>query len=774
MNNKLAIPQNADAEIALLNCIIVDSNLISDLEIKENYFYKPENRKIFSAIYRLNSEGKSIDLITIKEQLRITNSLNEAGGEVYLFSLPSTSFSPSHADSYLSLLADAHKLRNIIELGTLCFETGYNNAVKADVATERISSAFDKLLSDDDVARTYSLANLVSEEWDNLNERITHPEKIGIPTGFKSYDFFTGGFHDSEQLVIAARTGVGKCLGKGTKVLLFNGKLANVEDIKSGDQLMGPDSKPRNVLSTTTGKEMMYWVRQNKGIDYRVNESHILSLKRTCTEWSKKKGEILNISVKDILPRKKNIQHRYKGYKVSIKFPKKPVTLDPYFIGLWLGDGCSANPKIYNVDKEVIDYIYEYAKNLGQEVHVSDLNRSCQGYLITRGKRIKHDSRCIKIALRNLNLISNKHIPESYLLNTKSIRLQVLAGLMDSDGYLNQRKDSYEIVSKFENLARDIKFLCDSLGYRTSIRPKMAKSQSGTLSKVWRIIFSGNIDEVPVKIKRKKAKSWNSKVDWTVTGIKIEEDKIDDYYGFTLDGDGLFLLEDMTVTHNTSLVLKMMLNMAKNGVGSYIWEFEMSRSRILQRLVSIESGVSALKIKNGKLTQPEYDKVTGAMKAIENLPIYIEEDVTASLYEIMSRTRKMVNRHGIKSVIIDHIQLVPSALEEETAQLGFISREMKRLAMDTGITSVLISQLNRNLEYRTDKRPILPDLRQSGKLEEDADKVLFIYRDELYDKKESNEGLAELILAKHRDGPIGSFPVIWNGECVDFTDMPTV
>ena len=116
--------------------------------------------------------------------------------------------------------------------------------------------------------------------------------RTGVPTGFTVLDRLTSGWQKSDLVIIAARPGMGKCLGKGTKVVMYDGTLKKVEDVAAGDLLMGNDSTPRKVLSIARGREKMYWIRQNKGIDYRVNESHILSLKRSRTEGTHTNGEI--------------------------------------------------------------------------------------------------------------------------------------------------------------------------------------------------------------------------------------------------------------------------------------------------------------------------------------------------------------------------------------------------------------------------------------------------------------------------------------------------
>lgn len=342
----------------------------------------------------------------------------------------------------------------------------------------------------------------------------------------------------------------GKCLSKGTKVIMFDGTMKNVEDIKPGDQLMGVDSTPRNVLSTTSGTEMMYWIRQNYGIDYRVNESHILSLKSSKNQGSIKRGDVANISVRDYLKQNTSFTSKFKGYKREVEFPERKLKIDPYWLGLWLGDGSKESTGIYCADPETVEFINEYSKELNLRVSIGIEPSGCNKYSIVGGKGVRNT---LLKALRSYNLYRNKHIPDDYLYNTRENRLKLLAGLLDSDGYYNG-KNQFEISQKRKALAYQIKYLCDSLGFRFSIREKPT---NGTV--YYRMNIYGELAQIPTKIKRKQSDCVPRN---KYTGIKVEKDCVDTYYGFTIDGDHLFLLEDFTVTHNTTLFLYMMLHKA--------------------------------------------------------------------------------------------------------------------------------------------------------------------------------------------------------------------
>ena len=304
----------------------------------------------------------------------------------------------------------------------------------------------------------------------------------GVPTGFSALDRVTSGWQPSDLVIIAARPGMGKCLAKGTRIVMFDGTLRRVEDVREGDLLMGDDSTPRRVLSLARGRENMYWVRQNKGDDYRVNESHILSLKRSRNEGPHRHGDVLNIEVRDWLKKGPKFQSNYKGYKVAVEFAEQVVPLDPYFLGVWLGDGASANARITGQNAEIIDYLHQYADELGMQVTTGVVTDRCHSYGITRGRQGGSLAQySVQDELRRLGVLGNKHIPQAYLVNSTEYRLRLLAGLIDSDGHFDPVSNGYEITQKNQELARQIKFLADSLGFRTSLTKKRAVIQQNRL-----------------------------------------------------------------------------------------------------------------------------------------------------------------------------------------------------------------------------------------------------------------------------------------------------
>lgn len=333
--------------------------------------------------------------------------------------------------------------------------------------------------------------------------------------------------------------GYGKCLGKNTPIIMFNGKIKLVQDIVVGDKLMGDDSKPRNVLSISQGKEKLFKIIPKNGDTYIVNESHILSIKTTNdVDNLFKKNTIIDISVKELLKIIKNnciIKNNIYGYRVPVLFKEQIVNINPYVIGYWLGNNCNKLHLKSKSKKDIKEYILEILIN--RNVNLNNLFNIDKLYDY----------------LNLTNIISNKKIPDIYKYNSRNIQLEILAGLIDSEGYYCNT--SYDFVLKDEILIDDILFISRSLGF--GVRKKnISKDNDYSIIN----IYGDGIQNIPVKLNRNKF-DYNyikelKENDHLKTKIQIiEHENIGDYYGFTIDGNHRFLLGDFQVTHNTAMGL---------------------------------------------------------------------------------------------------------------------------------------------------------------------------------------------------------------------------
>lgn len=340
------------------------------------------------------------------------------------------------------------------------------------------------------------------------------------------------------------------CHAKGTKILMYDGTVKSVEDVVVGDKLMGDDSKPRSVLSLARGKEQLYRVQYFSGEYYDVNESHILSLVASQSHGRQIRGEKQDVYLRDYLEWSDRKKRTNIGYKTSVLFnndKKSNLLIDPYLLGVWLGDGTSGAGIITNPDEEIAEYIFSI-----MDAHFNKENSSGCPSISIPG---------LLKELRVIGVLKNKHIPHEYLTASYNQRMELLAGLLDTDGY-NNGGGCFEIIQKRKILAEQIVFLARSVGCHATIKKVSKGCQNNFVGEYWLVIVSRNTWNIPTKILRKKIqKPTKPQREQLNFGFKIVPLEVDNYYGFELDGNGRYLLGDFTVTHNTgkSCTLAMIL-----------------------------------------------------------------------------------------------------------------------------------------------------------------------------------------------------------------------
>lgn len=236
----------------------------------------------------------------------------------------------------------------------------------------------------------------------------------------------------------------------------------------------------------------------------------------------------------------------------------------------------------------------------------------------------------------------------------------------------------------------------------------------------------------------------------------------------------LIILAGRPAMGKTSLALSMVHNMAvKRNIPVGFFSLEMSAEQLVQRIISMESNISLSTIRNGGLNDEEWLKLQDAVRALDNTPIYIDDSSLITTAEIRSKARKMKMEYNIQAIFIDYLQFITgnAKLGSKQLEVAEISRELKALAKELEIPVITLAQLGRGPDARTDHRPVLSDLRDSGAIEQDADLVCFIYRDEYYNKNSEKPGVGEVIIAKHRNGATGTVDIAWLAEYTRYDNL---
>jgi hypothetical protein len=366
---------------------------------------------------------------------------------------------------------------------------------------------------------------------------------------------------NSGNLIIFGMAGGGKCLAPTTEVLKYDGSVVFAKDVVAGDLLMGPDSRPREVMSTTSGTGEMFKINPNKGDSWECNDVHVLTLVDTDT------NEVIDIPLNEYLlksPRWKIAKKLFQPDNgVEFSNGSSSVPIDPYFLGVWFGDGTKDlgdGVQVSKPDPEILGICEEMASryNLRVSKYLYEDDR-CPTYAIV-GERFK--SNALLNDMRKL-LGEEVRIPRNYLSASREIRRSLLAGIIDTDGHL-ANGTHYEIAQRNHDLAKDIAFLARSLGFRVT---ESDKAVEGTVYK--RLFILGDASMLPIRIPRKKPRTVPNTPgikNPLRTGFSVESIGTGNYSGFTLDGDGRFLLGDFTVTHNTQMAQQVIEAMGYDAV----------------------------------------------------------------------------------------------------------------------------------------------------------------------------------------------------------------
>ena len=258
-----------------------------------------------------------------------------------------------------------------------------------------------------------------------------------------------------------------------------------------------------------------------------------------------------------------------------------------------------------------------------------------------------------------------------------------------------------------------------------------------------------------------------------LTGLPTGFRDLDDMTSGLQPSD-LIILAARPAMGKTSLALNIAQTSAiKTKKAAAVFSMEMSAPQLAFRLMSSLGRIDQGRLKTGNLEDEDWPRVTSAITLLSEAKIFIDDTAALSPIELRSRARRLAREHDLGVLVIDYLQLmqVPGNKENRATEISEISRSLKALAKELNVPVIALSQLNRSLESRTDKRPVMADLRESGAIEQDADIILFIYRDEYYNKESAEKGVAEVIIGKHRNGPTGSVKLAFMGQYTLFGDL---
>jgi replicative DNA helicase len=786
-------PQDIAAEQCVLGGMLLSKDAIADVVeiLRATDFYRPAHSTVFNAVLDLYGRGEPADAITVAAAMADTGELGRIGGAPYLHTLISTVPTAANAAYYARIVAERAVLRRLVEAGTRIVQLGYGGAAVAgrdvddvvDLAQQAVYDVTERRISEDFAV----LAEMLQPTLDEI-EAVGSQGGVmtGIPTGFTDLDRLLNGLHAGQLIVVAGRPGLGKALALDTVLPTPDG-WTTMGQVAVGDRLIDAAGRPTTVVAATEVmyRRPCYEVRFSDGTTIVADGSHRwLTHTRATRRYGR--GPVVHTTEEIAGTLRLATADRRLNHSIAtcrpLDLPDRDLPVAPYTLGVWLGNGHRAATRFTTDDPEIVAYVEAdgfLVRPSGPRVYtilpVPPPERA--GPVPPQGGV---DS--VAGLLRNVGVLDDKHVPTAYLRAAEAQRRALLAGLLDSDGTVAPT-GNVQYTSTSRRLAGDVQELIVSLGYRCTVAQRAVNGRSPATSTAYTVNFSPPDDVFRLERKRLLHKERRRGDDGVraamryiievrpVPSVAVRCVQVD-------NPDHLYLAgRSMIPTHNSTAAMDFARSASvRHNLASAIFSLEMSKVEIVMRLLSAEARVPLHVLRSGQLSDDDWTKLARRMGEISEAPLYVDDTPNMTLMEIRAKARRLRQRHDLKLIIVDYLQLMtsPKKVESRQQEVAELSRGLKLLAKEVECPVVAVSQLNRGPEQRTDKRPQLSDLRESGSIEQDADVVILLHRDDYYDKESPRAGEADFIVAKHRNGPTDTVTVAAQLHLSRFVDMAVV
>jgi replicative DNA helicase len=776
-------PQDLTAEQSVLGGMLLSKDAIADVVevLRPDDFYRPNHQTVYDCILDLYGRGEPADAVTVSAELQRRGELIRLGGAPYLHTLIATVPTAANAAYYAEIVAEKAILRRLVEAGTRIVQLGYHGADGAEVndVVDRAQAAIYEVTERSTSEDYVPLEELLQPTMDEIDAIASRGGvALGVPTGFADLDAATNGLHAGQMIVVAARPGLGKALALDTVLPTPTG-WTTMGEVVVGDLLVDADGRPTRVAAATgvmhgrpcyevefsdgaviVADAEHQWLTSDRAARRARQEARdrggaprALPAVRTTAELA----ATLRCAPDDNGAVDARANHSVDTC-APLQLPERDLPVGPYTLGVWLGDGASASATFTSDDPEIAEVVEEE-----------------EGY---RVNRLHSAPGTVQGQLRSLGVLGAKHVPTAYLRASERQRRALLAGLMDTDGTVTTTGNlQFTVTSR--RLVEGVRELVVSLGHRCSVTTKRVRGRSEASSTAYTLNFTTDDDVFRLDRKRLLHKErWAARahrerpryvVDVRpIRSVPVRCVEVDNPAHLYLAG------RSMVPTHNSTLGLDFARSCSvKHGLTSAVFSLEMSKSEIVMRLLSAEARIRLADMRAGRMSDDDWTRMARRMSEISEAPLFIDDSPNLTLMEIRAKARRLKQRNDLKLVILDYLQLMTSGRKVESRQqeVSEFSRQIKLLAKELEVPVVAISQLNRGPEQRTDKRPMLSDLRESGSIEQDADMVILLHRPDAFERDDPRAGEADLILAKHRNGPTSTITVAHQLHYSRFADL---
>ena len=787
-------PHSIEAEQSVLGGLLLDNHAwdrIGDL-VTDADFYRDEHRRIFRQIRSLLERAKPADVVTVAEALDAAGEGEQTGGLAYLGELAANTPSAANIRRYAEIVRERSILRQLAATA---------DGIAAD-ALNPLGRDAESLL-DEAEAKIFAIAEAgaghnegfvhinplltqVVERIQELHDRDNPSDITGVPTGFLDLDQKTSGFQPGDLIIVAGRPSMGKAQPLDAQIRTRDGWM-RMGDLRVGDKLASIDGKPSKVTGVfPQGRRQVFRMRFSDGRSTECCAEHLWRVH--FRSWPAPKV-LRTDQVMALLERQRYRSRLWIDRHEGQFGHERPLPIDPWLLGALLGDGCLGGTAL-RFSSASAEMLARIRARIGTEMeltHAGDYD-----YRIVRGDRghvpgmAGGQPNCLKRALQSLglwNLASDsKFVPRIYLEAGREARLDLLRGLLDTDGWV-EKWGSVRFSTASAQLAENVAELVRSLGGWCSVFAKqtgyIATDGSRRVGKqAWvchishpsprsLLLLSEKQLRLPDRMRREKRLNISS----------IEPTRVADCQCISVSHPSrLYVTDNDVVTHNTAFALNIAENVAVDtGLPVGVFSMEMGGTQLAMRMLASIGRLDSHRVRTGRLNDDEWSRLSYALGKLHEAPIYIDETGGLTPANLRARARRLARQYGGKLglIVIDYIQLMAGNRQGENraTEVSEISRAIKSLAKELQVPIVALSQLSRKVEERTDKRPMMSDLRESGAIEQDADVILMMYREEYYKPDTQDKGIAEVIIGKQRNGPTGTVRLAFLGEYTRFDNL---
>ncbi len=772
-------PQDMAAEQSVLGSMLLSKDAIADVNevLRGVDFYRPAHEMVHDAIVDLYGRGEPADPVTVAAELQRRGELVRVGGAPYLHTLSANVPIAANAGYYAEIVREKAILRRLVEAGTKIVQIGYAGEGQVDDVVDQAQAEVYKITekrTSEDYAPLSDIMHHVLDEIEAIGNR--EAGLYGVPTGFADFDDLTNGLHSGQMIIVAARPGVGKALALDTPLATPTG-WTTMGEVRVGDQLFGVDGRPIAVVAATDvlRARPCFEVVFSDGSRIVADAEHQWVTETRESRRNRAPGRVVSTTA-ELAESVRVGSDLRANHSIALSEPLMGQDADlpvpPYALGAWLGDGHSASARLTSETPEIPMYIEAtglrciargdmlYSILLPEEVAEERLCEVCGTSFAPRvptvrtcgrhcGPKTKgahperltcpdcggafsgEAKRCaachahhgsMAAVLRQIGVLGDKHIPIAYLRASEESRRELLAGLLDTDGTVVRSSGAVQLGLSSKRLADDAHELIVSLGYRVHRTVKRVKGRNEETSNFQVLTFSAVDDLFRLHRKavlHKELRPTNSARIGQRYVVEVRPVASVPVRCVQVDSpDHLYLAgRSMIATHNSTLALDLCRAASiHNNLASVFFSLEMTRSEITMRLLSAEAKVPLNHIRTGQMTDDDWARLARKMGEVESAPMFIDDSPNMTMMEIRAKARRLKQRHDLRLIVIDYMQLMTSGKKVESRQLEVseFSRQIKLLAKELEVPIIALSQLNRGPEQRSDKRPMISDLRESG------------------------------------------------------------